>query len=208
MRKETKVFGLTGNIGTGKSTVAWMFQELGVPAIDADEIAHEAIAPHTGVWDNIFKRYGKTVLLKDDIVDRRELARIIFDDPAERRFLESLIHPYVRSEIAHRTARLAKERHPFLIVDTPLLFEAGWEREFDAIIVVRCDQEQEIQRCRDKFGLGRDEVMKRIAALYPLSRKTDAADAVIDNDGTIEETRVQVRRLHHEMVSGRFPKGA
>jgi len=206
MKKDTKVFGLTGNIATGKSTVAWMFEELSVPVIDADEIAHETIKPRGATWEQIFKRHGKGILLKDDIIDRKELARIIFDDPKERKFLESLIHPYVHSEILHRVAMLARQNQPFIIVEIPLLFEVKWEKEFDAIIVVSCGAENEIQRCREKFDLTREEAKKRISSQLPIQRKIDAADAVIDNDGPIEETKVQVRRLHQDMIKGKFPR--
>ncbi len=205
MKRNTKVLCLTGNIGTGKSTVSWMFENLGVSTISADEIAHEALSPHSQTWENIFKRYGKTILLKDNVVDRDELAKIIFDDPRERKFLESLIHPYVRSEIAHRIAALKKKNHPFVIVEIPLLFEVGWENDFDAIIVVKCNKENEIERCQKKFNISRDDAIKRIGSQFPLERKIDSADAIIENDGPLEETEVQVKRLYHEMVSGKFP---
>jgi len=199
------LFGLTGNIGTGKSTVAWMFEELGVPVIYADKIAHETLSPHTAIWENVFKRYGKNILLEDGIIDRGELAKIIFKDPAERKFLESLIHPYVRSEIAHNVAKIAKGGYPFAIVEIPLLFEVGWEREFDAIIAVTCSEQMEIERCRKKFSLTHEEVVQRISAQHPQNQKLKSADAVIENDGSIEETKVQVERLYHHMVSGKFP---
>lgn len=206
MKRNTKVFGLTGNIGTGKSTVAWMFEELGVPVIDADDLAHEALKPHSRIWDAIYERYGRAVLDRDDVVDRKALARIVFQDPVERKFLEALIHPHVKDEIEHRVAKLVKADHPFVIVEVPLLFEAGWEKDVDAVIVVRCDQEKEIARCTEKFGMGREEALLRLAAQFPLERKLKGAHAVIDNDGPLEETKVQVHRLHQEMVKGKFPK--
>lgn len=206
MKRSTKVFSLTGNIGTGKSTVAWMFEELGVPVLDADEIAHEVIAPKSAAWKAIFERYGRAVLLADDVIDRAKLAGIVFRDERERKFLESVVHPHVKEEIEHRVAQLAKERHPFAIVEVPLLYEAGWEGDFDAVIVVRCSLENEIGRCREKFGFGRNEVMARLAAQRPLEQKAKAAHAVIDNDGPLAETRVQVHRLYQEMVKGSFPK--
>lgn len=205
MKMKTRVIGLTGNIGTGKSTVAWAFEELGVPTLDSDEIAHEAIAPKSAAWKMIYERYGRVVMLNDDVIDRKALARIVFQDNGERKFLESVIHPHVKEIIAHRVAHLAREGKEFVIVEVPLLFEAGWEKEFDAVIVVRCNQETEVERCMKKFGFDREEVMLRLAAQYPIERKTNAADVVIDNDGTIEETKVQVKRLYREMVKGQFP---
>ncbi|MBN1282234.1 MAG: dephospho-CoA kinase [Proteobacteria bacterium] len=204
--KNFTLIGLTGNMGTGKSTVSWMFQELGVPILDADEIAHEAIAPRSHAWRQIYERYGNAVMDKGGRIDRATLARVVFQDPAERKYLETLIHPMVRAEIERRAAALGKEGRPFVIAEVPLLIEAHWEGLFDAIVVVRCLEEQEIERCVQKFGMSREEVMLRLGAQFPLERKVAAADAVIDNDGTFEETRVQVKRLYQEMVKGTFPK--
>jgi len=205
MKNRTKIIGLTGNIGTGKSTVAWMFEELGVATLNADTIAREVITPKKFAWKKIYERYGRVVLLADDIIDRKALAQIIFQDPGEREFLESVIHPHVREEIKHRIGMITKAEEPLLIIEVPLLFEAGWSDIFDAIIVVRCDEELEIKRCAEKFEISDEEVRLRIAAQLPIEKKVDGADAVIDNNGEIEETRVQVTRLHHQMVKGTFP---
>ncbi len=204
--KNTKLIGLTGNIGTGKSTVAWMFEEHGVPVLDADGIVHELLTPRTHAWKLLYERYGNAIIGKDGQIDRTTLARIVFQDPTERKHLESVIHPLVKAEISKRAAVLAKENHRFIIAEIPLLIEAHWEGLFDAIIVVRCREEQEIERCMQKFKMSREEIMLRLAAQLPLERKVAAADAVIDNDGTFEETRVQVSRLHQEMVKGLLPK--
>ncbi len=206
MKHNTRLIGLTGNIGTGKSTVSWMFGEMGVPVLDADEIAHEVIAPESASWKAIFKRYGRTVIGADEVIDRAKLARIAFQDPIERKFLESIIHPHVKEAIEHRVAKFVHEEKPFVIVEVPLLYEAHWEKDFDAVIVVRCDEEQEIARCKEKFGMSREETLLRLAAQFPLERKVKVADAVIENDGSIDETRVQVQRLHQEMVKGAFPR--
>ncbi len=206
--KNTKLIGLTGNIGTGKSTVAWMFEEHGVPVLDADEIAHELLTPRTHAWRELYERYGNAIIGKDGQIDRTTLARIVFQDPVERKYLESVIHPLVKAELSKRSAALAKEHHRFIIAEVPLLIEAHWEGLFDAIIVVRCREEQEIERCMQKFAMSREEIMLRLAAQFPLERKVAAADAVIDNDGTFEETRVQVSRLHQAMIKGQFPEKA
>jgi len=206
MKKNVKKIGLTGNIGTGKSTVAWMFGELGVPILDADEIAHEALAPHSSIWKIIYERYGDQILDRDGVADRTTIARIVFQDPVERKFIESHIHPFVKREMELRFAKLDREGHPFAIAEVPLLFEAGWKSEFEAIIVVRCTEDNEIARCKEKFGMDREEVLLRLGAQYSLERKIGEADFVIDNDGPLEETEVQVKRLHKEMVKGTFPK--
>ncbi|MFH1829768.1 MAG: dephospho-CoA kinase [Pseudomonadota bacterium] len=205
-KAEMKKIGLTGNIGTGKSTVSWMFGELGVPILDADEIAHEALKPQSAVWKAVYERYGGVILLEDGTVNREAIARIVFQDLDERKFLESQIHPYVKREIEKRMADLGRNGHAFAIAEIPLLYEARWESLFDAIIVVRCNEEQEIERCEQKFGMSRDEVLLRLGAQYPLERKVEHADVVIENDGPLEETEVQVKRLHKDMVQGKFPR--
>jgi dephospho-CoA kinase len=206
IRDMIKAIGLTGGIGTGKTTVAWMLGEMGAPVIYADEIARAALAPHTHPWKAVFERYGRTVLLPDGQIDRQALARIVFRDAAERKFLEHLIHPHVRLELDRQIAESAKEQRPFVVAEVPLLYEAGFRDGFAAVIVVRCTLEQEIERCIKKFSWSRDEVLLRIAAQMPLARKAELADAIIENDGTLEETRVQVHRLYQEMVKGTFPR--
>lgn len=206
MKRQTKIIGLTGNIGTGKSTVAWMFEELSVPVLDADEIAHEVIAPKSAAWKAIYERHGSSVILKDDVIDRKALANLVFKNPAERKYLESVIHPHVKEALEHKIAKLAKDGCQFVIVEVPLLFEAGWEKEFDAVIVVSCNEAQEIERCMEKFGFDREEVLLRLRAQYPIARKIKSAQAVIDNNGALDETRVQVKRLHQDMIKGKFPK--
>ena len=177
-----------------------MFEELGIPTLNADNVAHKVIEPKKPAWKQIYERYGKAIILDDDIIDRKALAQVIFQDPIDRKFLESVIHPHVKEELKHRIGMATKAGHPFFIIEVPLLFEAGWTDLFDAIIVVRCDEEMEIKRCTEKFNISNEEIRLRIAAQLPIEDKINNADAVIDNDGNIEETRVQVTRLHQQMV--------
>lgn len=197
-----KKIGLTGNIGTGKTTVAWMFSELGVPLINADEIAHEALKPHSKTWAQLFDRYGKKILLRQGVVDRKVLAQIIFGNEAERKFVESLIHPKVQEEISKKLAEAKHKNTPMIIVEIPLLFETKWDKEMDSIIVVRCDIEQQIARCQEKFGLSREEVLLRIKAQLPIEKKIAKADYVIDNAGSKSETMIQVRRVYTSLEKG------
>lgn len=203
--KQTKIIGLTGSIGTGKSTVAWMFEELGVPTLNADTVAHDVIAPRKHAWKQIYERYGSSILSANDIIDRKILSQIVFQNPDERKSLESIVHPHVKEELKHRIGMMKKAGHPFFIIEVPLLFEAGWIDIFDAIIVVHCSEEEEVKRCVEKFHVNDSEIKLRIEAQRPLDEKVAKADAVIDNDGRLEETHVQVTRLHQQMVKGTFP---
>lgn len=202
----TKVIAITGSIGTGKSTVAWMFGELGIPVLDADEMAHKALEPKSSIWKALFERFGKTIMGADEIVDRTKLAKIVFTSPADRKFLESLVHPFVRAHLEREVRAHAKQGVPIVMVEVPLLFEVGWADDYDAVIVVTCDPEVEIARCQQKFGMSRDDIEARLTAQLPLDQKIQAAHAVIDNNGTLETTRIQVQRLYQEMVKGTFPK--
>jgi dephospho-CoA kinase len=199
-----KKIGLTGNIGTGKTTVAWMFQEHGVKLLSADEIAHETIEPHTAVWKQLYERYGKRIVLGDGVIDRRALAGIIFSDDLERKFVEGVIHPRVHEELTKRIADSKRNGTPMIMVEVPLLFETRWDKEMDSIIVVSCDLEQQIKRCKEKFGWTREEVLARIKAQRPIEDKISKADYVIDNGGSKEETLKQVRRIHASLMKGEF----
>jgi dephospho-CoA kinase len=197
-----KKVGLTGNIGTGKTTVAWMFEEQGARLLNADSIAHETIAPQTAVWKHLFDRYGKKVMMQDQIINRKALAQIIFSDDTERKFVESIIHPKVHDELTKRIADLKRNGTQLLIVEVPLLFETRWDKEMDSIIVVSCDIEQQIKRCQDKFGLTREEVMMRIKAQRSIEEKMSKADYIVDNSGSMNETMIQVRRIYSSLMKG------
>lgn len=197
-----KKIGLTGNIGTGKTTVAWMFEEQGAKLLNADAIAHETIEPQTSVWKLLFDRYGKKIMMHEGVVNRKALANIIFGDDTERKFVESIIHPKVHEELTKRIADLKRNGTGLIIVEVPLLFETRWDKEMDSIIVVSCDLELQIRRCMEKFGLTRDEVLMRIKAQRPIEEKIAKADFVIDNSGTMDETELQVRRVFGSIMKG------
>ncbi len=199
-----KKVGLTGNIGTGKTTVAWMFEEQGAKLLNADTISHEAIAPQSTVWKQLFDRYGKRIMLQDHVIDRKALAGIIFSDDIERKFVESIIHPKVHEELTKRIADLRRNGTQLLIVEVPLLFETKWDKEMDSIIVVSCDLEQQIKRCQDKFGLSREDVLLRIKAQRPIEEKITKADYIVDNSGSMNETFIQVRRIYSALMKGEF----
>lgn len=198
-----KKIGLTGGIGTGKSTVAWIFEEMGVPIISADKIAHEVIAPHSKPWKTLFDRYGTKIVLQDQIINRNELAKIIFSDNKERKFVESVIHPRVQEEIQKQLAHFEKESAQIVVLEIPLLFEVKLEGEVDKVIVVRCDYEQQIARCEKKFGITREETIARIKSQKPIEEKLAKADYIIDNSGSKSETALQTRRIFHELEKNR-----
>lgn len=199
-----KKIALTGGMGTGKSTVTWMFQEMNAPIVNADAIAHNLMEPKTIVWKQLFERYGDRIMQKGGKVDRAALATIVFGDEKERHFVERVTHPRIHDEIVKIATELDRKGTAYMIVEIPLLFETGWEKEFDTIIVVRCDYEQQLARCMKKFGLSREDAQARIAIQRPLAIKETKADFIIDNAGSTTETLVQAQRLYRLFEKGEF----
>jgi dephospho-CoA kinase len=204
MKREMKRIALTGGMGTGKSTVTWMFQELGTPIINADEIAHQLLKPKTVAWKFLFERYGDRIMQKGGEIDRKALADTIFSDDEERKYVERTIHPRVQEEIVKQVTELEKKNNPYAMIEIPLLFETGWEKDFDTVVVVRCDPEQQIVRSMEKFGLSREDVEARLKVQRPIETKVSKADFVIDNAGSKIETLVQVQRLFKLFEKGEF----
>lgn len=189
----TKV-ALTGGIATGKSYVVRQLREAGVPVVDADILAHQAVAPGTPALAAIVARFGAGILTRDGTLDRAALAARVFADPAARRDLEAIVHPVVRAGIAAFFEALPAAT-PVAVADIPLLFETGRERDFDVVVVVACAPEEQVRRVMARDGLPREAAAQRIAAQWPIADKVARADAVIRTDGSHEETNAQVREL-------------
>lgn len=192
-----KRLALTGGFATGKSTVAKMFEEAGIPRLDADEIVHELMAPGTAVWKEIVAAFGKGICNPDRTIARDRLGDIIFADAEKQARLEAIIHPRVRQKMLEEARRLEKAGEAAVVLEIPLLFEAGWDREekWDAVIVVTCDGETQKKRARQKFGFNEKDIRARIAAQLPLAEKVKKADYVIDNSGPLENTLQGVKSL-------------
>lgn len=192
---------LTGGIATGKSHVRAEFEALGVPAIDADVLAREVVAPGTPGLAAVTERFGRDVLDTSGALDRRKLGAVVFADAAARHDLEQIVHPLVRQAIDRWFASL-DARHPFAIADIPLLYETGRDRDFSAVIVTACGPETQLRRIIHRDGLSEEEARRRIAAQIPVEEKVRRATYVIRTDGDFEETRRQVRELHRRIAAG------
>lgn len=191
----TRRVALTGGIATGKSHVRAEFERLGVPTIDSDLLARKAVAPGTAGLQHVIDRFGSAVLDEGGRLDRRRLARIVFDDPRARLDLEAIIHPVVRAETEAWFASLDPARHPFAIADIPLLFETGRDRDFAATIVTACDPDEQLRRVMARDGASEEDARRRIAAQLPIADKIRRATYVITTDGTFEETNAQVAQV-------------
>jgi dephospho-CoA kinase len=186
--------GLTGGIGTGKSTVARMLARRGAVVVDADELARRAVAPGTPGHAEVVARFGRDILAPDGSIDRKRLADVVFSDPAARRDLEAIIHPEVVRMFAEEAARHRGTDHVVVYV-APLLVETGRADEFDVLVVVTAPEEAQVERLVRERGMTEEEVRARIAAQLPQEEKAARADVVLDNGGPLEELERQVDEL-------------
>jgi dephospho-CoA kinase len=182
---------LTGGIATGKSYVLEQFRKRGIPCLDADALVHGVQAAGTEATGAIAARFGSDVLAADGSVDRRKLGPIVFDDAKARRDLEAIVHPAVYRAIAAGLHGFERLGDPIAIVDVPLLYETGGEKDFNRVIVTACPPELQIARLVQR-GLTDDAARQRLAAQWPTEKKAARADFVVRTDGTFEETDRQV----------------
>ncbi len=189
------VVGLTGNIGSGKSTVAGILEARGVPLIDADLLAREAVAPGAPALAAIAERFGRSVLTPAGALDRAALRAIVFANPADRASLDAIVHPAVKALRDARLADLRARRAPVVVCDIPLLFETGLDREVDVTVLVDAPLDVRLARILRNRGLSRDEALAMAAAQLPAEDKRARADYVIENDGSIEELRERVNAV-------------
>ncbi len=198
----TFLLGLSGGIGSGKSTVSRMLAARGATVIDADAIVHELQAPGAPLVDELAEAFGPEILADDGSLDRAALGRVVFGDDAARKRLNDLVHPKVGAEVARRLREAVERRDPLVVLDIPLLFEgrkAGSKgsagMDFDATLLVYVRAETQLARTTARDGSTREEAQARIDAQLPLDEKRAMADHVIENDGTLEETERQVDAL-------------
>ena len=204
--------GLTGAIGSGKSSVGKMFAALGAYVTEADQIAHDLRRPGQPVYEEILRHFGCDILNPDATIDRKKLADVAFgttDHPSDRiQELNAIVHPAVAQYQNKWMADIARE-HPgaVTIVEAALIFEANLQSHFDRIVVVTCPFEIRVQRwiLRNQVNekTARQELERRMAAQWPEEKKIQAANYVIDNSGTQEETEMQVRKVFSQLNPGR-----
>lgn len=196
MSRPFLLVGLTGGIGTGKSTVAAMLAARGAVVIDADRLAREVVEPGEPTLARIVQEFGPEVLGPDGRLDRKALGALVFADPARRRRLEALTHPPIRARLDARLEALARAGfRGVVVVDAPLLVESGLHRAMDRLVVVTADEATQLARLMARDGLDRAEALRRIRSQMPLAAKARLADHVIDNSGDRAATEAQVERL-------------
>ena len=190
-----RVFGLTGNIGSGKSTVAAMLRDEGIPVLDADRISREVTAPGGRAYDAVVHAFGRGIVRDDGSIDRKRLGEIVFSDPGSRERLERITHPAILEAMKEAIAALDREGHRAVVVEAALIHESGRKGLFEAVISVTCDRETAISRLASREGMSRGQAEARLRAQMDADRKAGASDYVIDNSGGIDSTRRQVAAL-------------
>jgi dephospho-CoA kinase len=190
--------GLTGGIGSGKSTVAEMLAERGAIVFDADVLARAAVEPGSPGHDAVVERFGANVLGPGGELDREALAEIVFADPAARRDLEAIVHPEVRRLFAEGCEEY-RDTHAVVVFSAPLLVETGMHTAFEVLVVVSTPVATQVERLMRERGMSEEKVRARIDAQAPLEEKAAVADVIVDNEGTIEELEAQVDRVWDDL---------
>ncbi len=190
-----KVVGLTGGIATGKSTVMQLFREMGFLTVDTDTLANEATRAGQKAFDKIVNLFGKEILDKNGELDKKKLRDLILKDEDAKKQLEAIVHPHVFRKLDRLLTRLGKSGIDTVIVEVPLLFEAGWEKLFDIVILVTADREIQLNRLLSRTPEAKKVASKWIEVQSSTDEKVAASDIVIDNSSSLEELRAKIREI-------------
>ncbi len=198
-----RVIGLTGGVATGKSSVARFFAGKGIPVIDADQLARDAVLPGTPALEQIVALFGRDVLTRGGVLDRKHLGTLIFSNPEKRRQLEDILHPEIRKLAEEQIAHAAEAGHRRLIYMAPLLIEAGVTDRVDDIWVVTVRPEIQLMRLMQRDSINREQAQRIIDSQMPLTEKESHGSVVIDNSGTEAETRMVLETIWTEETGNR-----
>jgi dephospho-CoA kinase len=193
--------GLTGGIGSGKSTVAKMLAELGAPSFDADKVGHDIYSPGGPAYKDVIAAFGDGVVASDGTIDRKKLGPIVFADPAQLKRLESIVHPRMFERMREMVAQMrAQGATAPIVIEAAILIEAKWQPLFDEIWLVMAPRERVIERVELERGLKREQTEARIKAQLSDDERRQHASLVIDNSGSIEDLRTKVTVLWQELL--------
>jgi dephospho-CoA kinase len=196
------IVGLTGSVGTGKSTVTKFFRQLGAYIIDWDELARAVVRPHSKAWKEIVEYFGKDFLNEDLTINRQKLAEVVFSDKEKVTKLNHIVHPEVLKEDERMTSEIKSlDPDALIIKDIPLLFELTRPVYVDKIVVVSASEQTQLRRLEGK-GITREDAQSRIKSQLPLEEKIESSDFIINNDGPLEETKKQVEEIYSLLRKG------
>jgi len=196
---QLKKIAVTGGIASGKTTVCKLFQTYGAYVINADQIAHQLLSQNNLQSHKVIKLFGETILT-DGAIDRKKLANVVFEDKKKLQQLQALIHPFVRQEIQKEWQEACKKNVPLFVAEVPLLFEARFDTDFDATILVVCDEETCSARFCKKHNSTKQDYERRARFLMPVEEKCQKATYIIDNSKTFRELEEQVKHLFTKLI--------
>ena len=199
-----KIIGLTGGIASGKSTVSSFLREKGYEVVDADKIAWELTEPDAPLWQAYKERYGERVLEEDRSLNRRAVAEIVFQNPAEKSWMDSTAHPLIKKAVENKLKCLEQAGCPVVFLDVPLLYEAGWETLTELVWVVYARRRQQLRRLCRRNGFTASEAERRIDAQMPMEAKKQRGDIVIDNNASREDLQRQLEKLLSDLQRDGF----
>ncbi len=196
------IVGVTGSIACGKTTVADMMEQMGAPVIDFDIIARQVVEPGTSGLEKIVDYFGKQVLQEHGELDRKKLSKIVFQDSEKRKKLESITHPAIFEEFFKQVNEIAEKKPDAIIqVAVPLLIEFNMQYLFDKIVVVYIPEDKQTERLAKRDGITEGEAVDMLKSQMSINDKVGYADFIINNEGTLEETRNQVQALYQSLIN-------
>jgi dephospho-CoA kinase len=190
-----KWIGLTGGIATGKSAAKEILEHLGIPVIDADQIAHFISQPGQQGFNEIVKSFGPQILTDEGLLDRAKLGEVVFKSDEKKLLLESLLHPIIQTEVLKQKSHFEKSGFPICFYDVPLLFEKKLQDQFMCTVLIWCDYETQLQRLITRNSLSTEQALDRIKSQLPLYEKLPLATYCIDNSTTLESLQKQIESL-------------
>ena len=198
-----KIIGLTGGIATGKSIVASVFRELGAILLDADVIARLVVLPHQPAWEDIVEFFGPQVVNEDESLNRAKIGEIVYNNPDSLTELNRITHPRIMQHYKDELRRIKTEQPDAVVVlEVPLLYETNMDKLCQQVVVVYVDRETQIKRLMKRDNISYADAVKRVDAQMPMDEKVRRADFVIDNRGSMEETKEKATKYYNEILTG------
>lgn len=196
-----KIIGLTGGIGSGKSTISKVLAHLGAVVIDADKMGHEVFKPGTKAWQEVVDAFGQGIISADGTIDRRKLGEIVFRNPGARAKLNQVMHPLIYEQVKSRIEEYGRKGVAIIIVEAPLLLEVGWKSLVDEIWVTSASEATVIKRLKEQKGLSEAQSLARVRAQLTDEERIRQADVVIDTDCALDELKERVEALWRKLRS-------
>jgi len=194
-----KVIGLTGGIGSGKSTVSQFLGELGAVIIDADKVGHEAFKPNTEIWREVVAAFGRQILTSTGEIDRKKLASIVFGNPESLAWLNQIMHHRMYDMVMARLEDYRRQGVGVAVLEAPLLIEAGWTPLVDEVWVTVASEATVLKRLQERTGVSEPETLARIRSQLSNEQRIKHADVVINNEGSLDELKAKVKELWHKL---------